>query len=553
MGALLLLAACGDGPASPNARAITLVEGGGVAARALQARPLVVAVADARGRPAAGVAVVFAVLAGNGTLSTSGAVTDASGTARTAWALGAGLDTQVVRVSAPEAREIDVKGVVGVARTAVAPAAPRTWVGAALHLRAVLADAAGQPLADVGGASWSVADPSVAAVTPAGVLTGLAPGTTTVTMSGSSGTLAVPLTVAAAADAPRTLAGRVVTGDGASLAGFRAHFRTAEAMWSVPVDGAGAYALPTDAAGQMVELFVDEPGAAASARRYHPAWLSRLVFALPPQPRVDPVATIVLVPRQWKIEGGTFAGATVAVSANAAFAPPCPALLDDNCEGFYPSSWFSGIKLWPDSMLPVRVALHHALSNETIRDADSTALWATLRKMGDDMGRPVFRPARYQDLTPLDPGWADYAIVVRVDTTIRNFIAFTGWRWDGFNDLTAGTVRVNRRATLSSGSLMAHELLHALGFKHSCGWDSVMGGYGCTGAASLSAADVAHWQLARHLRDLQRAHATNLGLVEAMQGERVLMLGRKPFVPGEPFAVRRAPAPGRAYYEDGVP
>jgi hypothetical protein len=73
------------------------------------AAPLVVRVADSYGNPVGGAGVIFTRISGNGTISTSNAVTSADGLASTAYTLGTAAGTESIRA--------DVSGVTGVAAT----------------------------------------------------------------------------------------------------------------------------------------------------------------------------------------------------------------------------------------------------------------------------------------------------------------------------------------------------------------------------------------------------------------------------------------------------
>ena len=69
--------------------------------------PLVVEVRDERGRPFAGVSVVFTVTEGDGTLSITHTTTDADGRAESTLTLGPNLGTNTVSVSATEIEKVE--------------------------------------------------------------------------------------------------------------------------------------------------------------------------------------------------------------------------------------------------------------------------------------------------------------------------------------------------------------------------------------------------------------------------------------------------------------
>lgn len=101
-----------------------------------------------------------------------------------------------------------------VATASISPSAPTVTVGSTAQLTATLQGASpAVPLSPTGRKlSWSVADPLVASVSSSGVVTGIVPGNTTITLSASSpgqatpATATVPLTVASVAVARVVLA-----------------------------------------------------------------------------------------------------------------------------------------------------------------------------------------------------------------------------------------------------------------------------------------------------------------------------------------------------------
>jgi hypothetical protein len=72
---------------------------------------------------------------------------------------------------------------------------------------------------------------------------------------------------------------------------------------------------------------------------------------------------------------------------------------------------------------------------------------------------------------------------------------------------------------------MTHELLHALGFHHTCAWPTVMGGYGCASAAGATQSDAAAFTLANQIRRAIVANSPTTGLGDALRGEQLRELG----------------------------
>lgn len=315
------------------------------------------------------------------------------------------------------------------------------------------------------------------------------------------------------------LSGQVFTVDGgapdpvvvtvSSLAGKR----------SVVVARDGRFRLETKVAGDTVDFIVS---GIASDSRYHPALIrtaSRTLSDL----------RVVLVPRVWTIDRGTYAGQKVEISVDDAFRPPCENRDDTNCDGFYPRVWTTGLKLWGRSSLPIPVSFDRERSTSPITAADSAAYWEIVDRMNKDFGTVLFVPAVYEDLEKVDDGRVLGGITVRVDETLSGFGAWTNWWWAGTGEMWTGVIRLRRPEFIANLSLMTHELLHTQGFKHSCSWHTVMGGYGCSSHPGLSPHDVAYAHLALAVNERQRATGAPHGLIAALQGERVITRGLQPF------------------------
>ncbi|MEW5927370.1 MAG: Ig-like domain-containing protein, partial [Gemmatimonadota bacterium] len=161
--------------------------------------PLVVRVVDGYLNPVAGAPVRWSVQSLNGgTLAPASAATAADGTARAAWTLGTGTGGLHAMVRAGEGDggplvyfTATATGV-PVATVTVSPAAPTVEAGKPVQLTAALADAGGNPLTGRT-VAWSSSSAAVATVSGSGLVTGVAPGTATITAAseGKSGSAAV--------------------------------------------------------------------------------------------------------------------------------------------------------------------------------------------------------------------------------------------------------------------------------------------------------------------------------------------------------------------------
>jgi hypothetical protein len=124
---ILALAACDERTpstpppdATPGALRVSAGDGQTGVVGAELPSDLAVEVVDAGGRPMAGIAVQFAVVAGGGQVAAATATTDASGVARTRWTLGtAAADSQVVEARVAQVAPVRLRALV----RAAAPAA----------------------------------------------------------------------------------------------------------------------------------------------------------------------------------------------------------------------------------------------------------------------------------------------------------------------------------------------------------------------------------------------------------------------------------------------
>lgn len=334
---------------------------------------------------------------------------------------------------------------------------------------------------------------------------------------------------AAAQDTP-VLRGRVVAADGGRMDTLRAWVRwraagdTTVRADSAGVDSAGRFALPVPVgAADSLELIVD---AADRARRvYHPA-LIRIH-------RRDAQAEqgVILVPRRWTIAAGRYAGEAVEISPHRARTPVCP-----RCSVFWVRIQPQGqdpvrFQGWPASRFPLRVGFDREHSVPVGAAPDSAAFWRGIQNVEDAFGMDLFRPVRYtQTLAQgLDEDGPDDVVLVMIDPSlpVAGLTMVLGRR--GMVEYAA--VSLQRRGVVLTDyglELIGHEMMHALGFGHTCAWRSVSADLQrCPQmrTSSPSPEDVAHAQVLYRVRDLQRAGTLRWGLDAAVAGERVRVLG----------------------------
>jgi hypothetical protein len=210
------------------------------------------------------------------------------------------------------------------------------------------------------------------------------------------------------------------------------------------------------------------------------------------KPGSSPV-NIIMVPRQWKIEAGRFAGEWVAISLAAAFEKPCSAR-SINCDAFFPMAWLDTVQMW--SKYPVVVALDHARSNQPLVAEDSTRISESISQLNVALGRTALTFGRTIGASVVSDSVFVDRISIRVDTNLLYYGGFTTWWSDSNGRIVSSLLRGITADTLKNSVLVQHELLHSLGFRHTCAWASIMGGYGCAVAPGLTSTDVAYVQLA---------------------------------------------------------
>ncbi len=326
------------------------------------------------------------------------------------------------------------------------------------------------------------------------------------------------------------LRGRVVAADGGRMDSLRAFIRwraagdTALRVDSASVDSAGRFVLPMPRApGDSLELIVD---AADRARRaYHPA-LVRIR-------RRDAQAEqgIILVPRTWTIPSGRYAGQAVAISPHRARTPVCA-----RCSVFWVRYAAQGqepvrFQGWPASRFPLRVGFDREHSVPAGASPDSAGFWRGVERVEDAFGMDLFRPVPYtQTLAQgMEEDGPDDVVLVAIDPTLPVAGLTMVLGRPGIVEYAA--VSLQRRGVVLTDygpELVGHEMMHALGFGHTCSWHSVSADLQrCPGlrTSAPSPEDVAHAQVLYRVRDLQRAGTLRWGLDAAVAGERVLVLG----------------------------
>ena len=408
--------------------------------------------------------------------------------------------------------------IVPVATVSVTPASTNILIAARQQLTATTRDGNGNTVTGRL-VTWSSADATKATVTPAGLVTAVAAGLTTITATSEGKLGAATITVLMPVIAGKVfglLPGREWLGES------RVYVRVGERSDSVDVSADGTFNVPTALASEdSVDLLLDEKD--KTNRRFFPVLiaLKKADFA-----RVS----MVRIPTKWVITKGAYRQQVVSVSLELAYRDLSP----DLNGSFYSRDW------WPtrgweyynwildESRLPFATAFDRSSSNRPIVAADSVAAWTALRAVDDFWGEVRFRPVNYADLGRVEPGHLVAGVRIVVDTAAPD-LGYAGREWIGKSEIVGGMIGVRDKAFFSNGFLMAHEALHVFGVGHTCSWRSVVMGPYCNDPLLQSdvpsLGDVAYSELLRSVQRTVRDYGVLYGLGEAHQGERVYMLG----------------------------
>jgi hypothetical protein len=305
---------------------------------------------------------------------------------------------------------------------------------------------------------------------------------------------------------PVVLTGRVIAAGGGGVAGVRVVARAAALAGSTEVDSAGRFAivLSSTLSSDSLALWVGADDSATAS--FHPARL-RLGPA-----EVTREQEIVLVPLRWTIHAGRYAGREVEVRLARAFAPPCA-----TCTGFFRAlaahadSGRRRLQGWPAERFPLRVAFDREWNGEPVTARDSAAFWREADELEETFGADVFRPVSYPEAASREDGGPNDAILVWFDPEMGS-IGGIGTAVSDGDVIEYGDLRLNRQALRDDAvkpGLVAHELMHTLGFGHTCAWRSVVADVRrCPWlrADGATEEDVAYVELAAEIRSLLRGH-----------------------------------------------
>ena len=182
----------------------------------------------------------------------------------------------------------------------------------------------------------------------------------------------------------------------------------------------------------------------------------------------------------WTIAAGEYKGRTVRID---------PELAARRGSSFLRVSRLKGEQRyvgWNPSRLPARVAFR---PGRGVSAEDSAAFWSILNRMELDVGMRLFEPAT------IEPG-SDPDDVIIVETRhMPGDDGRTYLSWSTNGGVYDARVYLRSTATFHSSRVVAHEMMHTLGFGHTTAWSSIMSPSPMAPTA-LTAEDVAYTQFA---------------------------------------------------------
>jgi hypothetical protein len=193
----------------------------------------------------------------------------------------------------------------------------------------------------------------------------------------------------------------------------------------------------------------------------------------------------------WTIEAGSYAGLSVPLHVDAAL----------GARGGREHFWRmaseeglpGGVVGWKSTSYPISLAFRHDRHSRTITSVDSAAFWTIIDGMNADFGMNLFRPATIANDDPAE------VIVVDLGTR-REIDGLSRVTWAPSGELFDVRVTFQDASVLHDRHVVAHEMMHALGFGHTTAWTSVVNPRDASGPVRVTAEDVAYAELAMHSR-----------------------------------------------------
>ncbi|HUG00909.1 MAG TPA: hypothetical protein VML95_03550 [Longimicrobiales bacterium] len=325
----------------------------------------------------------------------------------------------------------------------------------------------------------------------------------------------------AAAQAFHMVRGFVTTADRRPARGLLARVKTSAGEQASQVNADGSFLVIAPAGEGRVEVVIDALDPAK--RWYFPAWVSIRESQLRRE------QGFVLVPRAWQIPSGKYAEDWVEVDLDKAFEWVSPtighAFYMWQIDGSIDATNRDRPRSWGLESLPISVAFNHDSSQARIEGVDSAGFWKVMGVLEDAFGLDMFRPARYEDASE-DGAPREGSMLVWVFEEMEGNIIGIGSPDIDESRVLRSTIRIRRRRWLRDQYLVGHEVMHALGFGHTCAWPTTVPGPPCRGTIALdvpSLFDVAHVQLSLNVNALQRRTGARNGIVAAWNGQKRVM------------------------------
>jgi hypothetical protein len=566
---------------------ITSVVSQGAAAGVILGLPPAVKVTNSSGTPMPGIVVTWSVAPSNGTVSSPTSTTDANGAATTNWSLSPVIAQQHVVASVPNGTAtVSFTGTVLV--TSVAFSAPNAtaFVGDSITLTAVAKDTRGTTMTDA--VPLSVKSTTIAATATNGRIAALKNGATYVigSVTGPAGILKDSVLL----DVYTKLHGTVHTYDGSVMPAMRAYSTNGALTDSVNVNADGTYSLGVHShftTGFNTEILIDAVD--KSNRKFFPSLTPISITCKSDQECIgsylDSAQNVILLPRQYTVTRGRFAGQTLTVDLDAG---------NDEATTVQPSFLFaSGLDnttypvngvptdrkqfsnseyFWMADSFPINVAMHRSQSNQPFTNAaaDSVFLWTALNEIQTALGYNIWVPVNDNPAWSIPyTGFADprvpnktYLIVLN-DTLAPAAIAggggtaplldnlglrspsilgvvdfhVTGWRGtkvDHWSDAVEmpqeQSVFIRYESLMSNPALLTHESMHTMAVGHGCHWVSTQSYCGQFAAqdGKLRFEDAAYTLLMMDIYKAAWKYRAPLAMPSALFGSRAIMQGLPP-------------------------
>lgn len=242
------------------------------------------------------------------------------------------------------------------------------------------------------------------------------------------------------------------------------------------------------------------------------------------RPSRDTTIDVVLVPAHWTVSKGAYQGSPQHIDLVAAFGSDAD---DTHFLNVY-TQYRTMLVAWAQSSLPIPVGFDTTNLWRPLSTVDSAFIWRVTNDVNAIIGQTVFAPAGPVPFAPSG------AIGIRLDTTY----ASSGESVLGTNlNRCPPSVRLCTAVqaeiwmhpyfsypsvfTEANERMIAHELMHTLGFGHACYWPSVMMHTGgkCVNVNLVptrpTATDVAYIELVMELARLLGEHPAAWHLSEA--------------------------------------